>query len=109
MKRVVLESPFAGDREANFDFALRCLRDCLDRGEAPLASHLLYPRVLDDDDDAQRALGIAAGHAWIPSADCVVVYTDLGVSHGMEAGIAAAQLTGIPIEYRTLEEDNLDD
>ncbi len=105
MKRVVLESPFRGNREANLDFALRCLRDCLNRGEAPIASHLLYPRVLDDDDDEQRALGIAAGHAWIPIADRMVVYDDLGYSPGMQAGVSAAHAAGIPVEFRTLEED----
>ena len=104
-----VQSPFRGNREANLDFSKRCLLDCIERGESPIASHLLYPRVLDDDDEAQRARGLAAGHAWIPVADRVVVYTDLGVSYGMEAGVAAAQLAGIPIEYRTLEEDNLDD
>ncbi len=90
-----VQSPFRGNREANLDFALRCLRDCLDRGEAPIASHLLYPRVLDDDDDEQRALGIAAGHAWISVADLVAVYDDLGYSPGMQAGVTAAYVAGL--------------
>ena len=65
---------------------------------------VLYTRVLDDDDDEQRELGIAAGHAWTSVADTVAVYDDLGVSPGMQTGIAAAQLAGVPIEYRTLED-----
>lgn len=42
MRRVVLESPFAGDVERNVRYAKACIRDCLSRGEAPIASHLLF-------------------------------------------------------------------
>lgn len=42
MKLVLLESPYAGDTERNVDYGRRCLRDSIMRGEAPMASHLLY-------------------------------------------------------------------
>ena len=105
-RRVVLESPFAGDVEANLAYARECLRDCLRRGEAPIASHLLYtqPGVLDDDVPEERALGIGAGHAWISKADAVVVYVDRGVSGGMRAGIEAAHRAAVRVELRTLRE-----
>jgi hypothetical protein len=105
MRRVVVESPFAGDIEANMTYARACIRDCLLRGESPAASHLLYtqPGVLDDDDPQQRALGINAGHAWFHGAHAVVVYTDRGTSEGMKAGIRAAEILKMPIEYRSLE------
>lgn len=105
MRRVVVESPFAGDIEANMTYARACIRDCLMREESPAASHLLYtqPGVLDDADPQQRAMGINAGHAWFHGAHAVVVYTDRGISKGMEAGIGAAKTFGIPIEYRSLE------
>lgn len=103
---VVLESPYSGDVKANVAYARAAVADSLARGEAPIASHLLYtqPGILDDDDPSERALGIAAGHAWIGVAAKVVVYTDLGISAGMEAGIAAARswVHEVPIEYRTL-------
>lgn len=99
---VVLESPYAGETAAHVAFAKQCLRDSLDRGEAPMASHLLYTQVLDDSDRDERAAGINAGHAWLHRADAVVVYTDLGISEGMRAGIATAELHGVPIEYRLL-------
>ena len=105
MRRVILESPYAGDRERNIEYARECLIDSLNRGEAPLVSHLLYTRVLDDD-DSQRAMGIAAGQSWIPQADAVVVYGDHGISNGMEAGIAEAESHGITIEYRKIEDGN---
>lgn len=106
MRLVVLESPFAGDIEANIEYAKRAIADCLHRGEAPIASHLLFtqPGILDDNKPEERKLGIGAGHAWIKQADAVVVYTDRGISNGMKAGIARAEEEGKLIEFRTLIE-----
>lgn len=106
MRLVILESPYAGNIEANVEYARKCLHDSLSRGEAPIASHLLYtqPGVLDDDDPIERQWGIDAGLAWKRVADASVVYTDRGISRGMEYGIAAAKAVGIPIEYRSLNE-----
>jgi len=104
MRRVILESPFAGDVARNVRYGRLCVHDCLMRGEAPLASHLLYtqPEVLDDGVLEQRKLGIAAGLSWVEVAEASVVYTDLGISKGMEAGIAVAKNAGVVVEFRTL-------
>lgn len=108
MRCVILESPFAGDVQKNVRYARACLNDCLHRGEAPIASHLLFtqPGVLNDEDPAERALGIDAGHAWIPNAEAVVVYCDWGISSGMAAGIKAALEAGRIVEYRHLSAGN---
>lgn len=42
MKRVVIESPFAGDVELNLRYLRACMHHCLKSGEAPYASHALY-------------------------------------------------------------------
>src|SRR5690625_2495112 len=104
LRLVVVESPYAGEVEANLAYARAAVADCLARGEAPVASHLLYtqPGVLDDNDPAQRRLGIDAGLAWHRVASAVVVYTDLGVSAGMRAAISHAEEVGIEPEFRTL-------
>lgn len=104
MRRVIVESPYAGDVEKNVAYARRCLRDCLQRGEAPIASHLLYtqPGVLNDDVPAERQHGIEAGLRWLEDADASVVYVDHGVSNGMAHGIAAANSAGVPVEFRWL-------
>ncbi|QDH85102.1 hydrolase [Gordonia phage Dardanus] len=106
LKLVAIESPFAGDQERNVAYARAALLDSLKRGEAPIASHLLYPQVLDDDMKAERIQGMAAGFAWNLHADVVAVYYDLGISDGMQAGIREAQRAGTPIEYRVLAESN---
>lgn len=104
MRLVILESPYAGDVARNIEYARRCVRDSLARGEAPIASHLLYtqPGILNDDDTAERQWGIDAGLAWRRVAEASVVYTDLGISRGMEYGIAAAKAAGIPVEFRSI-------
>jgi hypothetical protein len=105
MKRlVILESPYAGDVEANVAYARRCLRDSLVRGEAPIASHLLYtqPGVLNDVIPDERSMGIDAGLAWRAVAQGSVVYVDRGISPGMRYGIDAALKSGLPVEYRKI-------
>lgn len=59
--------------------------------------------VLDDGDPEERHLGIAAGFAWREHAAATIVYTDLGMSSGMIAGVSDSEEKGIPIEYRTID------
>ena len=131
MRRVIIDSPFAGGwceacdwkgrsisgvtcpvcrgysslETRNIAYARAAMRDCLLRGEAPYASHLLYTQanVLDDNVPKEREHGIQAGFAWRSAADATIVYTDLGISKGMRYGIEHAEKLGTPIEYRTLE------
>ena len=107
MKRVVVESPLAGNFRRNIRYAQLCLLDCLRRGEAPFASHLLYPQVLDDRMGGERLAGIEAGFAWVDFADVCAVYEDFGVSSGMERGVARAESVGITVERRRLPPDLL--
>lgn len=88
----------------NVDYARAAMKDCLLRGESPYASHLLYTQVgvLDDTIPAERNHGIHAGFAWRQIAEKTVVYNDLGISKGMEYGIADAKKRGCPVEYRSL-------
>lgn len=104
MRLVIIESPYAGDIEANVEYARRCVRDSLLRGEAPIASHLLYtqPGILCDEVPAERQHGIDAGLAWRRVAEASIVYTDRGISRGMEYGIKAASAAGLPVEYREI-------
>lgn len=85
------------------------MADCLSRDEAPFASHGLYtqPGVLDDTKPKEREKGMRAGFAWTSltsyrgDAKCVV-YADLGISPGMEEGIAHANDCRMKIEFRRL-------
>lgn len=114
MRRVIIESPYAGgsrwrvvalfQRLRNRRYARRAVRDSLARGEAPIASHLLYTQrgILRDGVAQERQWGIDAGLAWREAAEASAVYTDRGISKGMSYGIEAAQRAGTAVEYRTL-------
>lgn len=106
MKRVYVESPFAAPDaeglERNRQYLLACMRDSVMRGEAPMASHLLFTQFLDDDVPGERALGLAAGFTWGECAAQTVVYNDLGTSSGMALGIERATAEGRPVEWRRL-------
>lgn len=109
MRLVILESPYAGPSLAvirrNVAYARLCIADSLRRGEAPIASHLLYtqPGILRDRVPEERALGIAAGLAWRSVAQLTAVYTDFGISPGMQAAIDSASAEGRPVVFRELE------
>jgi hypothetical protein len=109
VKRVIIETPYAADSSQGVELNLRYLRACMhdalvNRGEAPFASHGLYtqPGVLRDERLNERTAGIYAGFAWRDVAEITVVYTDLGISRGMQLGIEHAQKVGCHVEYRTL-------
>jgi hypothetical protein len=104
MKRVILESPYAGLVQRNIEYARKCVRDSLSRGEAPIASHLLYTQegILDDDIPEERQWGIDAGLTWKDVADKHVFYVDYGMSKGMEYALQYAVNNKIPVETRRI-------
>lgn len=105
MRLVILESPFAGNawrRWRNRRYARACLRDSCLRGEAPLASHLLYTQALDDANAEERHIGIECGLAWGDLADATIVYMDRGLSSGMRLGMERAYREGRDVEHRWL-------
>jgi hypothetical protein len=106
MRLVILESPYRGrtseETAKNVEYAKDCMMDSLQRGESPLASHLLWPGILDDAMPADRALGIAAGLEWGRVAEATVVYVDRGISEGMVQGMNRAAIEGRIIEQRRL-------
>jgi hypothetical protein len=99
---VILESPYAGATKENEAYAVLAMRDSLNRGEAPMVSHLLYTRALSDDVREERELGMRAGWAWLVVAARVVVYVDRGISAGMRAGIDEARKAGRDVVLRSL-------
>jgi len=118
MKLVIIESPFKGDVERNKRYLRSCIRDCINRGESPYASHRMLTDALDDNDPIERTLGIEAGLAWRNVTQPVfrngarihgistmvhhVFYVDLGISDGMAFAETRYSNEGIPYEERTL-------
>ena len=108
--RVIVESPYAGGFK-NVLYSRECIRHCLDNGESPFASHLLYTQkgVLDDTIPADRARGIAAANGWLEVADYVAVYCDLGITRGMALGMVKAARMQKPIHLRWIKENRAEE
>lgn len=104
--RVMIESPYGcsdpGLVELHTLYARLCLAHSIREGEAPFASHLLYPQVLDDRDPEERRKGVALGLRWASVADKIVFCVDLGVSTGMWEMERWAQHNKIPTQDRHL-------
>lgn len=109
---VYIESPYAksesGTVEDHEEYARLCLLDSMKRGEYPFLSHLLYPQVLDDLEKSERKQGMISGRKWAEYADLIAIYTDQGITKGMEWGINSAKKHGQKVEHRSLyeEQDN---
>lgn len=106
---VYLISPYRGkndkERQANIRYAKACMKDCVSRGEAPFASHLLYTQkgILDDSNESERNKGMAAGQLWLGKVGFAVLYKDRGFSEGMVLDAIAATRAGKVVEIRTLK------
>lgn len=103
-KLVIIESPYAGDIEANVAYARAAMKDSCNRLEAPLASHLLYtqPGILRDDVPEDREYGIMAGLAWRRVAELAAFYIDRGWSSGMLVAKKIYDEENFPYEERSL-------
>jgi hypothetical protein len=101
---VIIESPYRGkntlERELNTAYLKLCILDSLQRGEAPIASHRMYPGILDEDavhsHGSDRDRGIQAGYEWFRVAERIVFYTDFGFSPGMNKALTLCQSSNPP-------------
>lgn len=125
----IIESPYAarpgsiGLTKAmevlrHLEYARAAMADCFARGEIPLASHALYtqPGVLADDNSEQRRQGMEAGFTLrrvlgvtahlSDLGETIVVqtacYEDLGLTPGMQTGLARSVDDGVPVIFRRL-------
>lgn len=100
---VIVESPFAGDMEANRQYAIRACADCFRRREVPFASHVHYPPILDELKPEERERGITAGYEFWPLAEKIVFYCDRGMSSGMIRAWHRAGAQNLVREQRWME------
>lgn len=110
---VIVESPFAAANGRSVAdhliYLRRCLRHSFDQGEAPFASHALYPFFLDDSKPDEREAGIRMGYSFwdilAPSSgDLIAFYTDLGMSPGMQRALKRCDEMLMRFEIRNIGE-----
>lgn len=97
-RKVYVASPFSGDTEANTLKAVEYCRMVIDAGYMPLASHLLYPQMLNDKIPAERELGLMFGLALLRMCDEVWVFGP--VSSGMAQEIEEARRLKKKLVYK---------
>ena len=98
-KLLYIISPYAGDIETNVAFAIQCCRMAIRQGHTPIAVHLLYPQILDDNDPVERATGLELGLNILRHCSAAWV-CGTKISPGMEYEIHEAEQLGIPIQYQ---------
>lgn len=101
---VILESPFRGDSKTNTEYVKLAIKDSVERGESPIAFHLLYSDVYDINNPQHNIIVKKLKEAWEAISKKTVVYTDEGVSDGMLDGIASSAARGKEIEFRKIYE-----
>lgn len=98
--KVFVSSPFAGDVERNIDNARKYCSFAVEKGYIPYAPHLFFPQFMNDNDRAQRQLGIDMGKAFLDVCKEVWVFGDV-ISPGMTEEICYATDNHIPIRFFT--------
>lgn len=93
-RKIYVASQYAGDVDANTKAAAGYCRRVIEAGHMPVASHLLYPQVLNDNDPKDRELGLMFG-----LAVCDEVWVFGSVSPGMAQEIEEAKRLKKPIRY----------
>lgn len=97
---VFICSPYAGDVKRNTEKAKQYMKFAVEKGVIPCVPHLLYPLVLDENDPAQRKLGLSFGLVWLSMCDELWVFGGT-VSSGMQMEVDKARQCHIPIKYFT--------
>ncbi|WP_037358685.1 DUF4406 domain-containing protein [Selenomonas sp. oral taxon 892] len=104
-RKIYVVSKYAGDVATNKENAVRFCRYVIDRGNMPVASHLLYPQILNDSSPHEREMGLMFGLALLALCDEVWIFTENGeISSGMKREIEEATQLGIPVRQLDLEE-----
>jgi len=95
---VYICSPYSGDVESNIKSARRYSRFAGEIGYIPFTPHLLYPQFLDDDNPAERSLGLLFGNVLMSKCAEVWVFGSY-ISSGMNAEIERAKRKKYTIRY----------
>jgi len=96
-RKIYVVSPYAGNVAENVAAAVRYCRKVIDDGYMPVAGHLLYPQILDDNDPEERDLGLLFGLALLRTCDEVWVFGT--VSDGVEKEIEEAKRLKKRVRY----------
>ena len=105
MRKVYICSPYAGNTKRHTEIAIEYCKAAIESGYMPVASHLLYPQMLDETSPAERELGVKFGLEMVMMCDEMwVAITASGITKGMAEEIALATSNGVPYKFMKLKE-----
>ena len=93
MKKVFVCSPYRGDIDKNTKAAREYCKIEIMQGNAPFASHLMFPQFLEEDNPADREKGIRAGLEIMRACDELHVYGEK-ITEGRSREIASWRAMG---------------
>ena len=96
--KVYVVSKYAGNTELNVSKAVEYCRFVIRKKHIPVASHLMYPAVLQDTVSSERELGTMFGLALLALCDEVWVFGK-DQSEGMIAEVVEAKRLKKPLRY----------
>lgn len=99
MQKIYVISPYAGDIEKNVANAIGYCKYVMEKGYMPLASHLYFTQMTNDDIPEERKLGLSMGLELLAICDEAWVFYENRISSGMAGEISRAKELGIPIKY----------
>lgn len=100
--KVYVVSKYAGDVKTNIAKARKYCRFVASQKCIPVASHLIYPQFLNDNDLKERELGLLFGLALLKSCAEVWVFGE-DISPGMKQELREAQWRHKSVKYFTEE------
>jgi len=95
---VYICSPFSGNTEGNIKRARDFCRFALEKGNIPLAPHLMFPQFMDDSNEKERDMAIFMDIVLMGKCQEVWVLGDL-ISRGMGIEIEKAKKRKQTVRY----------
>lgn len=96
-RKVYVASKYAGNIDENVAKAVSYCRYVINKNCMPVASHLMYPGILDDSIPTEREMGLLFGLALLAVCDEVWCFGE--ISPGMEHEIREANKLGKRVRY----------
>jgi len=87
-------SPYRGEVKRNKQYARELTRLAIDKGFLPVTVHLYITEATDDNNEADRAIGMRAGQEILDHCKYILIGGKYGLSQGMVAEIRRALDTG---------------
>ncbi len=97
--KIYVASKYAGDVEANVAAAVDYCKYVISQNGIPVASHLLYLQMLDDNDPQERELGVMFGLSLLAICDEVWCFGDVSESAGVQQEIVEAKKLGKKVRF----------